>query len=136
MKNIYKDQLENVKTAPTSERYFRTLLNIQQEDMKELYCIPFRATLYTKLRSFQFKINHNILYTSEKLFRVGIKSSPLCTFCKQYTETLSHLFVECRKIETLWNEVKHNLLKPYGIKSLQNKDIILGINTNENVKIL
>ena len=42
----------------------------------KVYCIPFNATIYTKLRSFQFKINHSILYTNEKLHKVKLSDTP------------------------------------------------------------
>ena len=123
----YKQLIEKIGVAPNSELYFKNKLNIEHSEMREYYSIPFQATIYTKLRSFQFKINHNILYTKEKLHKIGIKSSPLCGFCNQHTETLFHLFVECGKIQNLWEKVKENLIEPYGLQNLTAENIILGI---------
>ena len=103
------------------------LLNIPCNLIKEYYGIPFNTTIYTKLRSFQFKVIHNILYTNEKLHKIGYSDTALCTFCKKETETLLHLFVQCESISPLWKKITDNLLQPYGIETLSNKDILLGI---------
>ena len=51
----------------------------------------------------------------------------MCTFCKKNTEKLLHLFVDCENIRPLWKQITDELLQPYGIKTLSNKDILLGI---------
>ena len=132
-KKVYKEKIKNISEAPTSESFFTYKLGIHQEDFKEYYSVPFLATVYTKLRSFQFKINHNILYTNEKLFRVGIKQTNKCNICKEETETLTHLFITCKKVETLWKKVEANILSPFGIDSLSEADILLGLKPSEKV---
>ena len=126
-RNFYNKTIEKIRIPPTSECFFSTLLNIPCDTLQEYYGIPFKATIYTKLRSFQFKIIHNILYTNEKLHKIGYSDTSSCTFCKKNTETLLHLFVDCENIRPLWNQISDELLQPYGIKSLSNKDILLGI---------
>ena len=64
----------------------------------------------SKSRAFQFKINHNIYYTNQKLQRVAIKDSTKCSFCKTQEETLSHLFIECKFVQPIWNDLQ-NLIK-------------------------
>ena len=132
-KTEYKNCIEKIKKAPNSEAFFTNKYNITSTEMKECYSIPFRSTIYTKLRSFQFKINHNILYTRAKLHQIGIKGCPNCYFCKESTETLDHLFIDCKELEDLWENVKTHLLSPYGINSLKNTDILLGINRDEKI---
>ena len=36
------------------------------------------------------------------LFERNMIESPLCSFCKEHTETLLHLFVECNHVKPLW----------------------------------
>jgi hypothetical protein len=131
-KNISKSIKEKITIQPTSEMFFIKKLDISPIEMKEYYGIPFRATIYTKLRSFQFKVNHNIIFTNDRLYKIGYVSSDLCTFCNEYSETLCHLFVECHKIKELWSQVTQTLLSPYGIEQLSEKDILLGIICREN----
>jgi len=42
-----------------------------------------------------FFIAHNILYTNEKLYKIGLSDDIRCTFCKKEIESISHIFVEC-----------------------------------------
>jgi len=126
-KKVYKKIIEKLMTPPTSELFLSTLLDIPCSTIKEYYSIPFTSTIYTKLRSFQFKIIHNIFYTNEKLHRIGYSNTPYCTFCNNETETLLHLFVECVKVRPLWKKIIDELLPPYGINALSSKDILLGI---------
>ena len=51
---------------------------------------------------FQFKINHHILYTRDKLFKVKITDSDSCHVCES-KQTLKHLFVECQHVHSFWN---------------------------------
>jgi mannosylglycoprotein endo-beta-mannosidase len=131
-KNISKSINETIQIQPTSEQFFIQELNVSSIEMKEYYGIPFRTTIYTKLRSFQFKVNHNIIFTNEKLHKIGYVSSDLCTFCNKYSETLGHLFVDCQKVKELWSQVTQTLLSPYGIEQLSKKDILLGIICKEH----
>ena len=51
---------------------------------------------------FQFKINYHILYTRDKLFRAKIIENDECQLCG-VCQTLEHLFVECRHVQSFWN---------------------------------
>jgi len=96
--------------------------------------VPFVSTIYTKLRSFQFKINHDILFTNEKLKRVGIKQSDRCSICKKEKETLAHLFVSCEAIKPLWEKVEDNMLAPIGVfSSLSELEILLGFKPSDKL---
>jgi len=130
-KAVYKEIIRPITTNPTSEKFFKENWNIEQEEMRELYSVPFTTTIYTKLRSFQFKINHNIFYTNEKLHKIGLSKTALCYMCNE-TETLSHFFVECQEKKTFWKKVTE-LLLPYGVQKIDNSEIILGILTENGI---
>ena len=51
---------------------------------------------------FQFKINHHILYTRDKLFKAKITDYDSCHVWES-KQTLEHLFVECLHVHSLWN---------------------------------
>ena len=59
-------------------------------------------TKIAKFRSFQYQLNHRALVTNCHLHKWKLRDSELCSFCGQYKETLSHLFVFCEKIQPLW----------------------------------
>ena len=67
-----------------------------------LYVLPFKLTKNTKLSMFQFKINHHILYTRDKLFKAKITDSDSCHVCES-KQILEHLFVECQHVHSFWN---------------------------------
>ena len=115
-----------------TEVYLAKVLNIPESTISEMYSIPYCTTIYTKLRAFQFKINHNILYTNEKLYKIGKVESPLCCMCNMQIETLVHLFVECEKIKPFWRKTSE-LLHPYGIDKINATEIILGILKHERI---
>ena len=52
-------------------------------DWEKIYLLPFKTTLHTKLREFQYKILNRILYTNVMLFKFKIVDSPLCYFCEK-----------------------------------------------------
>ena len=63
--------------------------------------LPFKLTLDVRMLVFQFKINHNILYTKSRLFRDKITENDKFYFCSG-SQTLTHLFVECDFSKVFW----------------------------------
>ena len=66
-----------------------------QFDWNEIYSLSFKVSLETKIKEFQCKILHNIVFTNERLFKIKIIYSPERTFCKNGIESLKHLFYSC-----------------------------------------
>jgi hypothetical protein len=71
-------------------------------------------SIETKIREFQFKLLHNILYTNKQLHRMNPKrfTSPNCTFCDEQEETYEHLFYKCKIVVALWREILILLGRP------------------------
>ena len=67
-----------------------------------LYVLPFKLTKNIRLCMFQFKINHHILYTRDKLFKTKIIDSDSCHVC-ELEQTIEYRFVECQHVHSLWN---------------------------------
>ena len=49
--------------------------------------------LDTKIRMFPYKILNNILNLNQRLYRMNLVESPLCSLCKREVESISHLFL-------------------------------------------
>jgi len=68
-----------------------------------------------------------IVVTNEKLYRLGLVASPICTFCQETAESIEHLLFSRKISSEFW---KHVLfwLKDNGIyiETLKEWDIILG----------
>ena len=90
---------------PTSQVYFENLFRDQELIWKDIYLLPQKVPLDSKIRSFQYKILNNVLYLNKKLFLFGKAPSPLCSFCKLDDETILHLFYECNFTKELWNRL-------------------------------
>ena len=102
MKSVYKHKIDLLIEEPTSEEFFEDLLQLELIQWENVYKLPFLVTIESKLRAFQFKINHNIYYTNEKLEKIKIVGSNRCTFCDDRVEDLVHLFIRCRYVNNLW----------------------------------
>ena len=72
-------------------------LDMEFSQFSAFYSLPFKATIDTKLREFQFKLLYGILYTNYDLFRMTspMVDNPRCTFCQRGLETRDHLFYQC-----------------------------------------
>ena len=66
-----------------------------------------KVTVDSKSREFQFKILHNILYTNEKLYKLNPVKFPtnLCSFCHAVSETIEHLFYNCKHTIGIWEAI-------------------------------
>ena len=71
-KQIYRLFLEKKQTTPTAKVKLAAKYSNIDIDWKSVYSLPFRTTLESKLREFQFKILNRIVFTNEKLFRFGM----------------------------------------------------------------
>ena len=70
---------------------------VEPSEIQKLYKLPFSVTKNTKLTMFQFKINHNIIYTKDRLKRANIIPDDLCYLglCKSEQHTIQHMFSKC-----------------------------------------
>ena len=59
----------------------------------------------SKLRVFQFKFLHRKLATNCFLLKTGVESNDQCSFCKESSETILHLFWKCPLVKFFWNEI-------------------------------
>ena len=71
--------------------------------ISQIFVRPRVTTLIRKLRKFQFKLLHGAIYTKEQLLKFGFVDD-LCSFCSQSVETYSHLFWNCAKVQSLWQD--------------------------------
>ena len=71
-------------------KVFRTLLN---------------STSDTNLRWFQFRIIHNILTTNRSVAKYDPGQDEQCSFCLTFSESIEHLFWNCRFAQTFWTNL-------------------------------
>lgn len=79
--------------------------NFDKKEWSKLCALPWKTTLLTKLRLFQYKITQRCLVTNVNLFYYKIRDSKKCTFCGRDDETIIHLFIECHIVQDFWRRV-------------------------------
>ncbi|KAH3784623.1 hypothetical protein DPMN_162584 [Dreissena polymorpha] len=67
--------------------------------------MPYKATIESTLRNFQYNYIHRIIATNKYLFKCKLSNSNLCDFCSENIETIEHLFWECKHIQPIWNQL-------------------------------
>ena len=126
-KQIYDSFLRKKQTPPTAQQKLTDKYSETSINWEKVYSLPFRTTLDSKLREFQYKILNNIVFTNDKLFRFGLSQSPNCTFCNEEPESIEHLLSRCKVSSEFWKEVlswlkDNNII----IESLNEIGLLLG----------
>ena len=66
------------------------------------YCLSSLCTKESKLRAFQFKFCHRKIATNAFLYKIDIKQTDSCFFCKEQKQTLVYLFWTCKYTQNFW----------------------------------
>ena len=109
---------------PTSQVYFQNYFSNIQLMWNEIYNLPRIVLIDSRLRCFQYKILHNILYLNEKLYLFKEVDTKLCPFCEKYNETIIHLFTSCSVTVNFWNNIKDYFNGNLNIPSLSPQSAI------------
>ena len=123
---MYNKLIQPIKRNPTAQRIMEALLQEPNIEWSLVYTIPRKVTIDTSTRIFQYKILNNILYLNNRLYKMTIAESPLCSLCGNDTETIWHLFVHCTITQNLWKQMQNWLSKVLDIPELTSKIAILG----------
>ena len=83
---------------------------------KNVYSATFYLLNDTQLQSFQFKINHIIIFTNHLLMKCKLSETTLCTFCNDAIEKIVHLIWECQYAKNIWISLASYLQKSLNLK--------------------
>ena len=98
--DIYNLLLGSVLPSLKSQNKWRMDMNLPDDfGWKYVYGLPFFLTKDSMLQWFQYRINHRILGTNRLMFKMGIVDKENCSFCNHFSETILHLFCECRYVD-------------------------------------
>ena len=103
---IYNSLIKDRISKPASQKYFERKFNETEIDWSQIYLLPWKVSVETRTRAFQFKVLHNILYLNQRLHKMGLAESPLCNLCAISKETTTHLFLNCPITTNLWQTVQ------------------------------
>jgi len=127
-KNVYKYFVDEiVSERPTNE--LKLIDKYGFENMENVYTLPLNVCINSKLRAFQFRCIHDIIYLNERLVKMKLIEGDKCTMCNVSKETPFHFFVECPVAKNLWKCVQEyfNVFSEYGIVNLSERDIMYGV---------
>lgn len=69
----------------------------------QCFHLPFKVAIDSRSRAVRFRVLHRYLATNMFLHKIGLVTSPLCSFCKQENWWISeHLFINCVFSSTFW----------------------------------
>ena len=80
--NLFNVDINQTKTP---------ILNSQIHKM--FFSVPYRIVSETYVWPFQYRILNFILFTNDKLFKMGLSDSDKCSFCGTCSEDLNGRFV-------------------------------------------
>ena len=115
--------------------YFEKTFNANNLDWTKIFILPRLTTCKTYLRSFQYKILHNILFLNKKLYLFKITKSPLYSYCNTYDEIPIHLFCESSSTKYLWLQLNRHFRSDLTFPVLTPQTAILGLLNNSGSNI-
>lgn len=99
---------------------------------RKTWLTPFKYCINNKVKEVHFKILHTIYHVNSLVSKYS-DTEDLCTFRKNHSETLTHLFYICPVITKLWEDIVSCLFsKNYLSLQISLKDVIVFCNYKEN----
>ena len=96
--------------------------NLTQDQLKKVFPLPHEVAFEPYLKAFQYKVLNSILFTNKKLCKIGYIQDNKCSLCKTDSESLYHIFFECRHTKQFYY---YTLTREFIHLTLQ--DVITGI---------
>ena len=127
LKFIYRNLINEIFVLP-SVKFLKWEDKIGSDipDWSCYFKILWRCCKSTYLKNFQYKLLHRIIPTNKFLFLINLKETKYCTFCKTEEETIEHLFYDCNKTYTFWQQFSNCVRLFFVDFELNKKNILLG----------
>ena len=128
-KIVYKELRNRIITPPTTQLKFNTINLVMMSWNGRRFIACLFALLWIQNRvNFSTNVLNRCLVTNAFLFKVGLASTPACSFCGDMDESLEHLITSCHYSKNFWAQVIKWFDKQ-GIKitHLSDKDIIVAV---------
>lgn len=92
-KQFYSVLLEKKSKTPISSNFWETKLDKHNHEC--VWKNVFNNNKPTKWAEVDFKIAHNALFTQEKLYKIKMTDTNICTMCNKTTEDMMHMMLYC-----------------------------------------
>ena len=132
---MYKHQLDRIEKdikAHKPHKKWEYLFPNEDINWEQIHQIPFKCTIDSKLRNFQYKFLMRIVATNKFLFLCNRSASNLCEFCSRQIETQMHLFIQCDIIQDFWNQLQNYLTQKNLTTVISNVEKCFGRGGKEN----
>jgi hypothetical protein len=127
--------LRNNHFRPTSKQKLMTMFELTENDIKQIYKLPFKTMKNCKFQWLQYRTNHFRLTTNTFLYKIKIKQDPLCSFCKKENKNMIYLW-ECENVQILLEALYNWTLKNGNFTLNYNKKTFtLGYHKEKNLLI-
>ena len=84
--------------------FWNTLVNIDDEELENLYYYPYSYCRECKVQSLQYKILHNIYPTMLRKNQWKVCLFDKCIICNE-VDTIQHRFYTCADMVTFWSSL-------------------------------
>ena len=98
-KAVQKILNENIASPTCVPKWNNLFENLNWED---IFSHCYKTTIDPQLRWFHIRLLHRLLPTQRFLFLRNIVDSPLCNFCQQEEQSITHLFYDCDIVRQFW----------------------------------
>lgn len=115
-------------SKPKPQIHWEEKYNIETDDFKYIYMLPYKSIRLTEIQTLQYKILYRIVNCNDWLYKISILDSPQCRFCNEI-ETLEHYFYLCNLTQDFWSAFLAwwNSLGALQLQELSECDILLGV---------
>ena len=76
--------------AKIPNAFKKLIADFKLSNPQKNFSLPYRIASETYVWSFQSRMLNFILFTNDKLFKIGLSDSDKCSFCGTYSEDLNH----------------------------------------------
>ena len=125
-RELYNIHLSKIVEKPTSQVHIQNMLNVPSLPWKSIYLLARSISTDSYSRVFQYKCLNSILYLNLALFRMGLSTTPLCSFCHSENETVPHLFHFCRVSKSVWSDLQNFFSSKIDLPCLTLQSAVLG----------
>ena len=101
--------------------------------MKKVFLLPHEVAFEPYLKAFQYKVLNSILFTNQKLCEIGYIQDDKCSLFKTDSESLYHIFFECRHTKQFWKEFQYYLYL-WGWRRNQTLPVITAFSSKVKIK--
>jgi len=125
IKSVYSFMINKIAHYEPVQAKWADSTNIV-ESTEELFGRIEKMTIVSRLRSFQFKFLHKILFFNDKLFIFKLVNTTMCEFCNDSIDSMEHRYFYCKVTQRFWKETEQWLKYKYNVEhTLNNVHLIV-----------